>query len=227
MEQDPAKHIANLLMTKSGIKQATYRNVCETFKGLKQEAHRIIDDINAKTDSKDRDITLSVTDVSEQEFHVKVAGDLLAFFLHTNIITLSDDYDYNKSEYVLEDPLRKYLGQINVYNFMADSLKYNRMHDPGYLVTRLLVNHENRFIVEGDRQINFLFEALSSKPIDRADWNVLVHLIITQAIENDLVAPPFHQIRGLTLQQKLASTEVVGAGHKIGFQMSSMKSNMD
>jgi len=223
MQQDPSLHIANLLLTKSSIKQETYRHICDTFKGLRQEAEHIITDINAKTDMKDRDITLAVTDVSEQEFHVKVAGDLLAFFLHTNIITLSDDYEYNKSEYVLENPHRKYLGQINVYNFMADSLKYNRVNDPGYLVTRLMVNHEQRFIVEGDRQVNFLFEPVSSKPIDQADLNILTHLIITQAIENDLVAPPFNQIRGLTLQQKMARTEVVGAGHKIGFQMSSMQ----
>jgi hypothetical protein len=223
MNQDPSLHIANLLLTKSGVKQVTYRNVCEAFRGLKQEAVQIIDEINSKTHTKDADITLSVVDISEQEFHVKVAGDLLAFFLHTNIITLGDDYAYNKSEYVMENLDRKFLGQINVYNFMADSLKYNRMHDPGYLVTRLMVNQENRFIVEGDKPINFLFESVSSKQLDQTDLNILVHLIITQAIENDLVAPPFNQIRGLTLQQKIANTEVVGAGQKIGFQMSSMR----
>jgi hypothetical protein len=223
MNQDPSLHIANLLLTKSGVKQVTYRNICTAFKGLKEEAIHIINEINSKTHSKDEDITLSVVDISEQEFHVKVAGDLLAFFLHTNIITLSDDYAYNKSEYVLENTDRKYLGQINVYNFMADSLKYNRMHDPGYLVSRLMVNFENHFIVEGDKPIDFLFETVSTKTLDRTDLNVLVHLIITQAIENDLVAPPFNQIRGLTLQQKLANTEVVGAGQKIGFQMNSMR----
>lgn len=223
MNQDPSLHIANLLLTKSGVKQVAYRNVCNAFKGLREEASRIIEEINGKTHSKHEDITLHVTEVSEQEFHVKVAGDLLAFFLHTNIITLSDDYAYNQSEYVMESPDRKYLGQINVYNFMADSLKYNRMHDPGYLVSRLMVNHENRFIVEGDKPIDFLFESVSSEPLNQVDLNVLVHLIITQAIENDLVAPPFNQIRGLTLQQKLANTEVIGAGQKIGFQMSSMR----
>ena len=223
MNQDPSLHIANLLLTKSGVKQVTYRNICNAFKGLKEEAIRIIEDINNKTHSKDEDITLQVMDVSEQEFHVKVAGDLLAFFLHTNIITLSDDYAYNQSEYVLENPDRKYLGQINVYNFMADSLKYNRMHDPGYLVSRLMVNHENRFIIEGDKPIDFLFKSVSTEPLSQVDLNVLVHLIITQAIENDLVAPPFNQIRGLTLQQKIANTEVIGAGQKIGFQMSSMR----
>ncbi|MEP1095360.1 MAG: hypothetical protein ABJG78_09640 [Cyclobacteriaceae bacterium] len=223
MDQNPSAHIAQLLTSKSDVKQITYRNVCKTFKALKKEASKITEEINAKTSAKDEDLVLSVDDVSDQEFHLKVAGDLLVFFLHTNIITLSDDYSYNKSEYVLENPLRKYLGQINVYNFMSDSLKFNRVNDPGYLLSRLMINAENRFIVEGDGQINFMFESVSSKELEPTDLNILIQLIVTQAVENDLVAPPFQKIRGLTLQQKLAKTEVLGAGNKIGFQMSSLQ----
>ncbi len=223
MAQDPSEHIAELLTSKSGAKQVTYRNICKTFKALRKEASKVIENINAKTNDKDEDIVLSVEEISDHEFHIKVAGDLLVFFLHTNIITLSGDYSYNKSDYVLENPLRKYLGQINVYNFMSDSLKYNRVNDPGYLVSRLMVNFENRFIVEGDGQINFMFESVSTKELEPTDLNVLIQLIITQAVENDLVAPPFQKIRGLTLQQKIAKTEVLGAGNKIGFQMSSQQ----
>lgn len=223
MQQDPTEYISKLLLTKSGVKQVTYRNVCQVFKSIKRKAIDLINEINTKTDSKDEDIVLSVNEVSDQEFHVKVAGDLLVFFLHTNIITLSDDYAYNKSPYVQENPSRKYLGQINVYNFMADSLKFNRMNDPGYLLARLMVNFENRFIVEGDRQINFMFESVSNKPMESTDLSILIQLIITQAIENDLVAPPFQKIRGITLQQKMAKTESMGGGGKIGFQMSSQQ----
>jgi len=223
MDQNPSAHIAQLLTSKSDVKQVTYRNICKTFKALKNEALKIAEDINAKTSTKDEDLVLSVEDVSDQEFHLKVAGDLLVFFLHTNIITLSDDYSYNKSDYVMENPLRKYLGQINVYNFMSDSLKFNRVNDPGYLLSRLMVNVENRFIVEGDRQINFMFESVSSKELEPTDLNILIQLIVTQAVENDLVAPPFQKIRGLTLQQKITKTEVLGGGNKIGFQMSSLQ----
>lgn len=222
MQQDPSVYIAQLLTTKSGVKQVTYRNICTAFKQLREEATKIIEEVNSRTGTRDEDIVLSVEELSEQEFHVHIAGDLLVFFLHTNIITLSDDYSYNQSPYVQENPHRKYMGQINVYNFMADSLKYNRVNDPGYLLSRLLINFENRFIVEGDKQINFMFESVSSKVLELADLSILVQLIITQAIENDLVVPPFQKIRGLTLQQKIAKTEVMGAGNKIGFQMSSL-----
>ncbi|MGB3465044.1 MAG: hypothetical protein WBA74_07235 [Cyclobacteriaceae bacterium] len=224
MQQDPTEHIAQLLMTKSGVKQTTYRNVCKVFKSLRKKAIDLINDINTRTDSKDEDIVLSVNEVSDQEFHVKIAGDLLVFFLHTNVVTLSKDYTYNKSPYVKESPDRKYLGQINVYNFMADTFKFNRMNDPGYLLARLMINYENRFIVEGDRKINFMFESISPKPIESTDLSILIQLIITQAIESDLVTPQFQKIRTITLQQKLTKTKIMGAGKKkIGFQMSTMQ----
>jgi hypothetical protein len=40
------------------------------------------------------------------------------------------------------------------------------------------------------------------------------------AIENDLTAPPFPQVKFITLYQKLEKTQELGAGQKIGFQMS-------
>ena len=223
MAQNPSEQIAQLLTSKSDVKQVAYLNICKAFTALRGEAIKISKDINTKTDTNNKDLVLTVEEISEHEFHLKVAGDLLVFFLHTNIITLSDDYSYNKSDYVSENPFRKYLGQINVYNFMSDSLKFNRVNDPGYLLSRLMINFENRFIVEGDRQINFMFKSVSSKELEPTDLNVLIQLIVMQAVENDLVAPPFQKIRGLTLQQKIAKTEVLGAGNKIGFQMSSQQ----
>lgn len=220
MHQDPTENIVEILLNKSTVKQKTYRNVCTAFKQLEQEAHLLIDVINAKTTERDEEIKLSVEHITNQEFHIRIAGDLLVFVLHTNIITLPEDYEYNKSSYVTDQPLRKYLGQINVYNFMADSFEFSRLNDPGYLLARLLINSENNFIVEGDRQIGFMFESVSAKPLEKVDLDVMIKLIITQAAENDLVIPPFPNIRSITVREKLEKTQSMGAGNKIGFQMS-------
>ncbi len=220
MHQDPTENIVEILLNKSTVKQKTYRNVCAAFKQLEQEAQLLIDVINAKTSERDEEIKLSVEHITNQEFHIRIAGDLLVFVLHTNIITLPEDYEYNKSSYVADQPLRKYLGQINVYNFMADSFEFSRLNDPGYLLARLLINSENNFIVEGDRQIGFMFESVSAKPLEKVDLDVMIKLIITQAAENDLVIPPFPNIRSITVREKLEKTQSMGAGNKIGFQMS-------
>ena len=220
MQQDPTENIAEILLNKSTVKQKTYRNVCKAFKQLQEVATLLIDVLSAKTTERDEDIKLRVESINDQEFHIQIAGDLLVFVLHTNIITLPADYEYNQTDYVTDQPLRKYLGQINVYNFMADSFEFNRLNDPGYLLTRLLINYENHFIVEGDRQVGFMFESVSSKPLEKVDLDILIKLIIAQAAENDLIVPPFSKIRNITVREKLEKTQSLGAGNKIGFQMS-------
>lgn len=219
--QDPMEHIAELLETKSCVKQKTYRNLKEVFKALKNEAGRVITKVGKKTRKKDRDVTLAVTGISENEFHVKIAGDLLIFLLHTNIIMLGEEETFNKSKYVVDNPMRKYLGQINVYNFMADSVKYNRLNDPGYLLARFFINFENHFLIQGDGQLNYMGGNISHDPVTATDLSVFIQLAISQAIDSDLVSAPFPSIRTITLNQKFERSQALGAGYKIGFQMSS------
>lgn len=103
---------------------------------------------------------------------------------------------------------------------MADSIKYNRLNDPGYLVARLLINYENHFFIEGAGQLGFLFKEVSSAPINKTDIDVLIMLSITEAAQSDLITQPFHKIKNVSLQQKMNKDRHMGAGEKIGFKMS-------
>jgi len=47
---------------------------------------------------------------------------------------------------------------------MSDSLKFNRVNDPGYLLTRLMINHDNRFFTEGEGQLATRFNKVSGHP---------------------------------------------------------------
>ena len=58
------------------------------------------------------------------------------------------------------------------------------------------------------------------RSITEHDLNILVKLALTLAIENDLMAPPYPQVKFITLYQKLEKTQELGAGQKIGFRMS-------
>lgn len=219
--QDPISAIAELIETKSAIKQQSFRELCQVFKEMKAEAKVVVDKINKELKSKDKDISIKVVNVSDHEFHIKMAGDLLIFLMHTNIVTLDPNHGFNKSEYVQELPVRKYLGQINVYNFMADSLTYNRLNDPGYLVARLSLNFEKRFLVEGEKQLSFMFDNVSQKEISATDMNIIIQLVLSQAIDSDLVTRPFPEIRAITLNEKILKTQALGGGYKIGFQLTS------
>ena len=219
-EKDPLEHIKFLLENKSIAKQVTYKNLLAAFNALRKESSRIIAELTAKVKMDDEDVTLHFRDVNEHEFEVKLAGDLLVFVLHTNIVTFDPNSPVMQDPYIKQNAVNRYFGQIMVYNFMADSLKYNRVNDPGYLLVRLLINHEGRYVVEGDGPLVSLAGKILPDPITEPELNVLVKIALTLAIENDLMAPPFPDVRFITVHQKIEKTQELGAGQKIGFQMS-------
>lgn len=217
---DPLEHIQHLLENKSTAKQVTYKNLLHAFAILSKESKRIVQELTKKINPGDEDVTVDFRIINEHEFHVKLAGDLLVFVLHTNVVTFDDEHPVMKTEYVRQTDINRYFGQIMIYNFMSDSLKFNRVNDPGYLLSRVLINHEARFLVEGDGQLGVLFSEISASPVTEADLNAIVKLSLTLAIENDLMAPPFTQVRFITLFQKIEKTQELGGGQKIGFKMS-------
>jgi hypothetical protein len=219
-ESDPIEYIKHMLENKSASKQATYKNLIVAFASLQKESKRIIDELKKKAKPGDKDVTLECTKINEHEFQVKLAGDLLIFVLHTNVVTFDDQHVIMQDPYIQENELNRYFGQINIYNFMSDSLKFNRVNDPGYLVARLMINHENKFFIEGEGQLGSMFNAVSQQPIAEADLTTLVKLALTVAIDNDLMAPPYTQVKFITLYQKLEHTPEMGGGQKIGFKMS-------
>lgn len=219
-QPDHLEYIQQLLESKSTAKQITYKNLLAAFNQLAKESKRIIDELKKKVRAADEDVTVNFLPVNEHEFHVKLAGDLLIFVLHTNVVTLDETHEVMKEPYIQEHDANRYFGQIMIYNFMSDSLRFNRVNDPGYLLARLLINHENRFIVEGEGQLGTLFSSISNPPVNEEILNTLVKLALTLAIENDLMAPPFPQVRFITLYQKMEKTQELGAGQKIGFRMS-------
>ncbi len=218
-QPDPLTHIRQLLENKSAAKQLTYKNLLDAFHKLSNESKSIVENLKSQVQLSDADITVDYMEVNDHEFQVKLAGDLLIFVLHTNIVTFDEAHAAMQLPYCKENEINRYFGQIMIYNFMADSIRFNRVNDPGYLVARLLINHENRFLVEGEGKLGFLYNQISGSGIKDTDLNAIVQHALTIAIENDLMAPPFPQVRFITLHQKLEKTSELGAGQKIGFRM--------
>jgi hypothetical protein len=218
-EPDPLDYIQRMLESKSKAKQITYKNLLAAFNLLSKESKRVAQELKKKVKPGDDDVTIDFKVINEHEFHIKLAGDLLIFVLHTNIVTFAEDHPVMKEPYIAENEVNRYFGQIMIYNFMSDSLKFNRVNDPGYLLARVLINHEGRYVIEGEGRLSTLFNKISEQPINEAELNILVKLALTIAIENDLMAPPYPQVKFITLYQKLEKTQELGAGQKIGFQM--------
>lgn len=217
---DAIDFIKDMLENKSTAKQTTFGLLRSAFDILCKDSQGVIDELLAKANPGNEDVTVYFRNVSKHEFHLKLAGDLLIFMMHTNIVTFEDEHPVMQQEYIRSKEVNRYFGQINIYNFMYDSLKYNRGNDPGYLIGRLMINHENRFFMEGEESFTSLYGNIPAEPLTPAILQDIVKISLKTAINTDLMAMPFQRVRWITLNQKNEHTLEMGGGQKIGFQMS-------
>lgn len=217
--EDPINFIKYLLESKSTAKQTAYKHICRAFSVLEAESKRVVEELKRRANPSDKDVTVEFNSINAQEFDVKLAGDMLIFVLGTNIVTLEESHTIMKEDYIRENEVNRYFGQIMVYNFMAESLKYNRTNDPGYLLARIMINHENRFFIEGERELQD-FNPISQLPVTDEELQQVVRIVLKMAIENDLVAPAFTEVKAITLNQKRDHNLELGGAQKIGFKMS-------
>jgi len=211
--------IKNMLESKSTAKQTTFRHTCWAFNVLSSQAQHMVEELKRLAKPGDPDVTVEFNIATQHEFDVKLAGDMLIFVMNTNIVTFDESHPIMKEAYILEREVNRYFGQIMIYNFMADSMKFNRVNDPGYLLARLMLNHESRFFIEGDKELTD-YNKISERPLTEEDLKNLVNVVLRMAIENDLVAPAFTQVKSITLNQKKDHTMEFGGAQKIGFRMS-------
>ena len=146
--------ILQQLRRKSSMKQDVYQLTTGIFGQLKEVLQEIAADLQAGIADNDKRISVKYTDKGEMACELKVAGDTIIFHMHTNVFKLDQSHSLWKTSYLAEDELRGYFGVVNMYNFLSDSFKYNRERDLGYLVARLFINREERFFVQGKRQLN-------------------------------------------------------------------------
>ncbi|WP_162427211.1 hypothetical protein [Pontibacter pudoricolor] len=219
VSEERLNDIINGLHQKSVTKQAIYRNTKATFDRMKEIAQDIVKKLTNRITKKDADVIIEYRNISEFEFHVMFSGDLLMFIMHTNIITFPEDYELMKNDYIEEDFRRRFFGHIMAYNFMADTIKYNRMDDPGYLVGRMLINIDRHFVIEGVKQMELPYDRIAQNVINNKTLRLIIESAMVAAVNNDLMGQDVSEIERITLKQK--QENVITQPRKLGFQVSS------
>lgn len=222
-KEDKLDDIINGLHQKSKTKQAIYRHTKEAFDRMKEISQTLVAELTERITRQDGDVIIEYRNIGEHEFQIKFSGDLLVFVMHSNIITFPDDYEIMRSAYVEEDFRRRFFGHIMAYNFMADTIKYNRLDDPGYLVGRMLVNIEKHFCIEGVKQLDLPMDRISNMKanvITDKSLRLIVESAIIASVNNDLMGQDVSDIERITLKQKLENTHLTRP-RKLGFQITS------
>jgi len=216
--EDRLSDIINGLQQKSSTKQTIFRNTRETFDKLKEVAQELVAEVSERMGDFDNSVQIEFKDINEYEFNIKFSGDLLIFIMHSNVITFPDDYEIMRSEYVEEDFRRRFFGHIMAYNFMADSVKYGRLDDPGYLIGRMLINVEKHYCLEGVKQLELPFEGFSKKSINDETLRIIVESAMVAAVNNDLMGQDVSELEKISLKQKYDNMHLTST-RKVGFQV--------
>lgn len=213
------ERIVTLLKDKAVMKQEVYRNTSDAFEMLKTGVNDISLALLKETEEIDKRISIAISETKKYSIQLKVAGDVLEFFMHTNVFEFDRSHPMFKTGYIKHNENNSYCGIINVYNFLADSFRYDRTNDLGYLICRIFVNREMRFFIEAKGPVGAKYSGFSSEPLTQDQLKEIINDLIIYAITFDLFTPPFDQVREVSvgeIQEKTNSMNL-RTGKRLGY----------
>lgn len=215
--------ILKLLSEKSVMKQDVYTNTIAVFNQLKEILKERAEELSDEILKVDKRINIFFKDISLQSMQLKVAGDILDFQMHSNVFEFDRSHPMFKTGYIRNNELNSYCGIISVYNFLADSYKYNRLSDLGYLIARIFINREKHFFVETKTQIGYKYHQFSAAPITKDQLSDIVNELIIYSVTFDLFTPPYESVRQVTVHemQEKSSSAALRTGKRLGYGGSS------
>lgn len=216
--------IAENLIRKSNLQQKIYDNTFAVFNELKETLHEMASEMNETLDEQlDKRVRIEYRDRGKFEAQIQVAGDILIFSMHTNVFEFNREHIIWQNSYVRDHKENSYCGIINIYNFLADSFKYNRNADEGYLVGRIFINHENQYFVEGKRQVSLRHNCFGTRQISKESIVDIVEAAIDYVLDFDLLVPPYDTVKVVTVDQLNTKIEnsKMQTGKRMGYKFNS------
>jgi len=221
-DQKTDEIIIQTIKDKACLKRNVFENLVkqwDKFKDVIQEYHK---NVQKEIHGFDERIRAEYTSKGEYDCRLTVGGDTLVFHMHTNVFQFDQGSHIWKTGYIKEDETRSFVGIIHVYNFLHDSLKMNRVNDLGYMIARIFINKDNHFLVEGKRQLGYLYNDFIHNKFEESQMRSLVQNSLLYTLGFDLYVPPYNEIQMLTVSQiqELSSNLKIQTGKRLGFQFS-------
>ena len=222
-KQDVNKSIVETIQSKSILKQNVYDNTLTVFSMLKEILPELAKTFNSKLSGIDNRVMLEYEDMGLFDAQLKVSGDLLLFHMHSNVFEFDRGHGIWKTSYIQADKTASYCGIINIFNFLADSVKYQRLDDLGYLIGRIFVNKDMHYFVEGKRQLGYFYNNFGKDIIDREALLNITKLAMQYSLDFDLLVPPYDAVKMVSVDvitQKIQFSRLK-TGKRLGFQFNS------
>lgn len=222
MDKSPLRErILATIINKSTLKQHIFDNTFATFNELKDVLFEIASELDDDLDGKlDKRVRIEYRDRGKFEAQLQIASDLLIFRMHTDIFEFDSNHIIWQNGYVQQERDNSYCGVIDIYNFLSDSVKFNRNADEGYLIGRIFINREKCYFVEGKRQTLVRPMNFGQEKITREALVAIMETAIHYAINFDLLVPSYEDNKRVTLDQfnsKMDNSKFI-TGKRIGYE---------
>ena len=215
-----SNNIINLLSDKSSTKQKVYRITQQSFADFQD----ILNDTAVRLNKvvSDPNVNVSYEESGDFDAKLKFSGDTLLFNMHTNVFTFPSSHHMYKTKYIKEDGMRAFCGLINIYNFLSDSLKFNRLNDAGFLIARVFINQDGHFFLEGEKQLGFLFNDLANQKIDKDSIQAIINCAMEYSLNFDLQTPNFNDVKIVSVHEilNIDNNHKIKTSKRLGFKFS-------
>jgi hypothetical protein len=212
--------IYRLVREKAVLKQDVYANTLRVFSDLKSVLAETVKDVSTNFGNMDERVDFHYRDRGDFQAEIKIAGDVLVFYMHTNVFQFEQSNSIWRTSYLKDHEENSYVGIINIYNFLADSFKYQRNSDLGYLIARIFVNKENHFLVQGKRQLGYLYNDFVNSKLDKESLKSVVESAVLYTLDFDLYTPPYENLQQVTVEeiQSVTNSSSLATGKRMGFR---------
>ncbi|MFZ4401062.1 MAG: hypothetical protein ACOYO1_13575 [Bacteroidales bacterium] len=227
-DEKTQKDLFEKVLNKAILKQQVYKNTFETAKLFKEVIVEIVTEFKSKLPPQEMRISFEYKDKDAFEMELKFAGDVLIFMMHTNVFEFSRNHEIMRTNYIHEDKKRSYCGIINIYNFLADSFKYNRENDVGYLIGRVFINCENHFYIEGKKELGLIYNNFANNEMNKEAARSIVENAILYTSNFDLLTPPYDEVKEVSVFEIQANIDNIRlkTGKRLGFKFQADSDNM-
>lgn len=217
---DPNPNLVQTILKKGGLSKDVTDKTYEVLQSLKKVLKETDAALKREVAKSDPRVRIHYKDRSDFEAEIKVADDLLLFIMHSNALVFDPSHPVWKNSYVSLDNSRATVGMISIYNFLSDSLKFERRNDTGHLVARIFVNREGHFFVEGKRQLGVLFNDFATQTISHEVLKSIVDQSLIFSLDIDVAVPGFDAMKEITVYEAMVNTmqSTVSTGKRLGFK---------
>lgn len=214
------ERILETLGSKGVLKQDVFDICKKQFAILKETLQKFSEDLRPVVRKLDSRLEIEFRDRGPFHCELLIAGDILVFYMHSNIFKFAPENELWKTGYLQENPKRGYCSTILVYNFLADSFRLGRDQDLGYLLGRIFINSEEHYYVQSHNQVGLYFNDFIHAKLGKAEWKNVIIALIQFAMDFDLYSPPFQTIQQVTVAEmtELSSNLSLKTGKRLGFQ---------